>query len=456
MLSWRIHRMDMFSKIKKYIFNPDYRFIIQANRGKYNDMPDEEYLKRRYKALMGRELNLENPLYFSEKLQWLKLYDRNPLYTTMVDKYAAKQYVAKIIGDQYIIPTIGVWDRFDDIDFSSLPNQFVLKCTHDSGGLVICRNKENFNKRLAKKKIERCLKQNYYWRGREWPYKDVKPRIIAEQYMEDEKTHELRDYKIFEFNDIARALFLVTDPDKNKTAKCNFFDTDFKHLSSTFGYSDTTSSPADPKSFDEMIRLAAAFSKGLPNLHTEFYEVNNKAYFGEITFSHKKGNAPGMTDKHSFESNEWKMIPSEYGGGYCLVKDGIVLWFHEIVQGLVDYKFFCMNGTAQLLYISKGLEHHPTAEISFYDLNGNELPFHRNDYKPFHNAIMPSNLTNMITIANQLAKETESPFVRIDLYAINKRIYFSEITFSPCSGMIPFEPQTADSILGESLSLFSM
>lgn len=175
----------MIEKVLEYVKHPTKIFIFLQNRCNFKVLPDKMYLKICYKLATGKKLDLKNPQTFNEKLQWLKLYDRKPEYTRMVDKYEAKKYVAEKIGEEYIIPTLGVWDHFDEIDFDSLPDQFVLKCTHDSGGLVIVRDKAKLDKVAAKQKIEKSLKRNYYYSGREWPYKDVKPRIIAEKYMED-------------------------------------------------------------------------------------------------------------------------------------------------------------------------------------------------------------------------------------------------------------------------------
>ena len=148
-------------------------------------IPDSIYLKNAYKKIMGKNLNLRTPKTFNEKLQWLKLHNRNPLYTTLVDKYAVKNWAARQIGDSYIIPTLGVWDKFEEIDFEKLPNQFVLKCTHDSGSYFICKDKSKLDKIEAQKRFTKALKRNFFYSGREWPYKNVHPRIIAEQYMED-------------------------------------------------------------------------------------------------------------------------------------------------------------------------------------------------------------------------------------------------------------------------------
>ena len=300
--------MVVIKTIWRYIKNPS-RVLLRFSNTKR--MSDEQYLKLLFKSRMGYRLNLKNPQTFNEKLQWLKLYDRKPIYTTMVDKYDAKKYVADVIGEEHIVPTFGVWDKFDDIDFDSLPDQFVLKCTHDCGGLVICRDKSKLDKDKAREKIERSLKRDYYWGDREWPYKNVKPRILAEQYMEDES-----------------------------------------------------------------------------------------------------GN------------------------------------------GLRDYKFFTFNGETKFLYLSEGLENHSTARISFYDLEGNEMPFRRSDYKPFEKMpAMPVNFVEMVELSNRLAADIKSPFVRCDFYSVNGRAYFSEITFFPCGGTLPFEPKEWDEKLGEWIKL---
>ena len=194
-------------------------------RGWLNPLPDKVFLKLMFRARMGSKLDLKHPRTFNEKLQWLKLYDRRTEYTNMVDKYEAKKYVAQKIGEQYIVPTLGVWESFDDIDFEKLPEQFVLKCTHDSGGLVICRNKRNLDIDAARIKIQKSLKFDYYRHGREWPYKEVKPRVIAEKFMKDSETEEgLTDYKFFCFDGEPKAMFIATDRAKQDAeTKFDFF-----------------------------------------------------------------------------------------------------------------------------------------------------------------------------------------------------------------------------------------
>ncbi len=265
--------------------------------GFFNWLGDETYIKWRYRLIFNKRLDIENPISFNEKLQWLKLYDRNFEYTKMVDKYEAKKYVASIIGEKYIIPTIGIYDKFNDIDFEKLPKQFVIKCTHDSGGLIICKDKDKFDKNAARKKINKSLKRNYYYSGREWPYKNVKPRILIEKYMEDIKTKELRDYKFFCFNGLPKFMFLAKDRQIGQT-KFNFYDLDFNLLPFTQGHPNDLSKISKPKTFDEMLELSKKLSANIPQIRVDFYEINGKVYFGELTFYHYSGFT-------KFEPEEW-------------------------------------------------------------------------------------------------------------------------------------------------------
>lgn len=299
----------MIKKLKKIIYNPDLLLSWTINKGILKWIKDETCLKIKYKAALNQKLNLDNPQTFNEKLQWLKLYDRNTEYTKMVDKYEVKKYVADIIGKEYIIPTLGIWDKFENINFEKLPNQFVLKCTHDSGGLVICKDKSKFNIKEAKKKIMGSLKKNYFYSGREWPYKNVKPRIIAEKYMATYKQKEL-----------------------------------------------------------------------------------------------------------------------------------------------IDYKFFCFNGEPKFLYVSEGLSNHENARISFANMNYEKTEFYRKDYRPFDKLPdKPTNFDKMKELSKKLSKNI--PFIRVDFYEVNGQIYFGELTFFPCSGFIPFEPEEWDRKLGDMLKL---
>ncbi len=302
------------SNLKALIGNPAHLFSVLGAKGLLRWLPDKQFLKIAYRLKMGTRLDLKNPQTFNEKLQWLKLYDRKPIYTQMVDKIEAKNIVADAIGEEYIIPTLGVWERFDDIDFDQLPDQFVLKCSHDSGGLVICRDKSKLDLQSAKNKIESSLSKNFYWTGREWPYKDVKPRILAEQYMEDETTHELRDYKFFTFDGVPKALFIATERGSKEETKFDFFDMDFKHLPFTNGHPNAEVMPAKPETFEKMKELAAKLSQNIPQLRVDFYEVNGRTYFGELTFAHWSGLMPFKPEEWDKTFGDWIRLPESHGG----------------------------------------------------------------------------------------------------------------------------------------------
>ena len=216
----------------------------------------------------------------------------------MVDKYEVKQIVKEKIGESYLIPTIGVWDHFEDIDFSSFPKAFVLKCTHDSGSVVICKDIDLFDFAVAKKKLTNALKKNYFYKSREYPYKNVKPRIIAEPYMEDLGTEQLYDYKVFCFNGIANYLFIASDRYKDGPTYFDYFDRDFNRLPIRQAYHPTSKYTFEkPECYEEMIRTAEILSQGIPQTRVDFYVVNGKLYFGEVTFFHHGGFAPFIPEE---------------------------------------------------------------------------------------------------------------------------------------------------------------
>lgn len=247
-------------------------------------VPDKLYLSIMFKSIMGYWPNLKHPKSFSEKLQWLKLYNRRPEFTNMVDKYAVKEYVAKIIGDEYIIPTFGVWDNTEDIEWDKLPNKFVLKCTHDSGGLVICKDKENLNKLETEEKLNKCLHTDYYLSIREWPYKNVPRRIIAEQCIDfDPNLNDLPDYKFFCFNGEPKLIQL--DFDRFKEHKKNLYSIDWELLPFSYNYPSHPEIHFDkPAKLDEMLSIAGKLSKGIPFLRVDLYWTGEQIYFGELTF----------------------------------------------------------------------------------------------------------------------------------------------------------------------------
>lgn len=259
-------------------------YVERANdKGFFRWMPDKCCLHLLYWARLGKRLNLRNPQTYNEKLQWFKLYNRKPEYTMMVDKYEVKKYIADKVGAEYIVPALGVWQRFDDIDFDILPNRFVLKCTHDSGGLVVVRDKETLDLDTAKKKLEKSMKTNYYLHGREWPYKNVKPRIIAESYLEDTELGELRDYKWYCFHGVPKLMAIFCGRSIGATT-VNYFDCSFQPIELTWGYARAKIAPEKPKNFEKMRQLAALLSEDVPCLRVDFYEVNGNVYVGELTF----------------------------------------------------------------------------------------------------------------------------------------------------------------------------
>ena len=272
--------------LRKYITDKNYRFLINASKGKYDSMPDKEYLEKKFYVTMGYPLDLNNPQTFNEKLQWLKLYDRKPEYTMMVDKYKVREYIKEKLGEEYLIPLLGVWDKAEDIDFDKLPNQFVLKCNHNSGlGMYICKDKSKLTQKeikVIRKNLTKGLQQDYYLTGREWPYKNVPRKIIAEKYMEDE-TGQLRDYKFYCFNGEPKIIMINSDREIGKT-KADYFDMDFNWLDLKWGYEHADVKPLKPTNFEKMKELAVVLSKNIPELRMDFYEVNNKIYFGELTF----------------------------------------------------------------------------------------------------------------------------------------------------------------------------
>ena len=287
--------MIRLSSIVKYIIKKDYRFAINAAHGYYHSMPDDEYLKRMFKSTMGYDLDLDNPMTLNEKLNWLKLYDRKPIYTTMVDKYEAK----KFIGDR-VIPTLGVWDHFEDIDFDVLPNQFVLKTTHDSGGVVVCKEKTAFDIESAKRTLNRSLKREYYYLFREWPYKDVKPRIIAEKFLKDDVHGDLRDYKFYTFHGEPKLFCIITDRGGVGGAKANFYDMNFNELDFTWGFPHPERDLEIPHSIAKMVELARLLAKDTYQLRVDFYESCGSVYCGELTLFDGAG-------LEKIEPAEWDM-----------------------------------------------------------------------------------------------------------------------------------------------------
>lgn len=266
-------------------------------------VPDRPYLKIMYRVYTGKNLDLDAPESFNEKLQWLKLNDRKPEYTDMVDKYEVRKFIESRIGEGHLIPLLGIWNDPEEIDFDSLPDKFVLKCTHDCEGLAICRDKASFDRDAAKKKLKMALGRNFFYQGREWPYKNVKPRIICEQYMEDDGQEQLTDYKVFNFNGEPKMIQL--DYDRFTGHKRQFFDTEWNRMDVSFHFPSDNKVIEKPAQLDEMLSLAKTLSKGFPQLRTDFYIVGGKIYVGEMTFFHGTGMGRWTPDSFDKTLGSW-------------------------------------------------------------------------------------------------------------------------------------------------------
>ena len=285
-------------------------------------IPDKTWVEFMYYLHIHKKLDLNNPQSFNEKLQWLKLYDHKPQYTKMADKYEAKEYVASVIGPGYTIPTIGVWDNFDDIDFNSLPDQFVLKSTHDSGGVVICKDKKTFDIRMAEKSLSTRLKHNYFLVGREWPYKNIKRRIIAEEYMtqtqpdipagfqEKSEKASLTDYKVHCFHGVPKIILVCQG--RFSDFREDFYTTDWDHISVKRPRTQNADTLLPrPDNLDQLLEISTKLSQGIPFVRVDFYVVDNRVYIGELTFFPNGGIEPFDPPEYDLELGRLLTLPKE-------------------------------------------------------------------------------------------------------------------------------------------------
>lgn len=274
----------MFKKIIKVLKNPKLAIIYILGFKMFKAIPDAKYLQLKYRLIMGRKLDLKNPKTFNEKLQWLKLNDRRPEYTMLVDKYEVRQHIKETIGEEYLIPLIGVYNNFDEIDFDVLPNEFVLKPNHTSGDVFICRDKSKINYRELKSEVDKWLQREYYWLHREWPYKNVQPKIVCEKYMVDESGIDLKDYKFMCFNGEVRCSFVGLNRQSETGLNIDFYDLEWELMPFERHYPNSGIKLEKPKNYEKMIRLAELLSSELPFVRVDFYEINGRMYFGELTF----------------------------------------------------------------------------------------------------------------------------------------------------------------------------
>ena len=292
---------------KRYLRSPRKLIRDLGKLGWFNWLPDIPCLKLFYWCEMGKKLNLDVPVTYNEKLQWLKLYDRKPEYSKYVDKYTVRSYISETIGEQYLIPLLGVYDSVEEINWDSLPNKFVLKCTHGSGSNIICTDKDKLDIRTSKIKLNKLMKKSWYWFGREWLYKNVKPRIICEKYMVDESGTELKDYKFFCFDGEPKALFVATD--RGIDTRFDFFDLNFNHLPFMQHYKNSVKKIVKPIGFDEMIQLSKILSKDIPHVRVDFYDIYGSIYFGELTFFHFSGFEKFEPEEYDELFGSWLELP---------------------------------------------------------------------------------------------------------------------------------------------------
>lgn len=296
--------------IKKFLNDKKYREEVKLSLfGDY--MSDEQYLKKLYKYRIGRELDLKDPKTYTEKIQWLKLNDHNPIYTIMQDKYLVRNLVAEKIGENYLIPQYAVWNNVDEIDFSLLPNQFVLKCNHDYNSVIICKDKNNFDFDAAKKKLDAALHKDFWKRERQWAYRDIPRKIIAEKFMKDGEEDYLTDYKFFCFSGVPKIMYCSKDKADKPTT--DFFDMNYNCLPIMSRDPNSPIPPEKPEQFEKMKELAHILSDGYPHIRVDFYVINGLIYFGELTMYHNSGLIPFKPHEWEEQMGEWIKLPT--GGG---------------------------------------------------------------------------------------------------------------------------------------------
>lgn len=294
--------MTIFRKINTFFHNP-WALGQKFMEWTWRLWSDASYLKLYYFFNMKKTLPLKNPKTYNEKLQWLKLYDHNPLYTQLVDKFEVKQYVTERIGREYVAHVLGTWDSPEDVSFDALPDSFVLKTTHGGGnvGIIIIKDKSKTDIEKVRSDLKEAMMYDLYKLSKEWPYKNVRRRIFAEEYLEDKETGELRDYKFFCFDGKVKAMFVATERQTREEPFFNFFDENYNILEIKQGHPRATVPPAKPKLFEQMKSIAEVLSKGLPHVRVDLYQANGKIYFGEFTFYHFGGVVP-------FEPVEWDAL----------------------------------------------------------------------------------------------------------------------------------------------------
>lgn len=304
-------KKNIFTRSFKAITHPRLLagYILNKYASRISD--DRKYIKWKYWLTFGEKCDLDNPKTFQEKLQWIKLNDRKEIYHQMVDKYDAKKFIKEKVGEEYVIPTLGIWERFEDIDFDSLPNQFIIKNTHDSGTYFICKDKSQLDiKEVRKRLLIDERKEDYYVFSREWPYKGLKHRIIAEPLLDDGKGDYLTDYKFFTFNGEPKFFYVTSNRGKEGGLKEDFFDVKGNLLEiNQKGYYNNELTPELPRKLNQMVEFCKILSENTYHLRVDFYEVNGKIYCGELTFFDGGGLYPFTPEKYNRLLGDWIKLP---------------------------------------------------------------------------------------------------------------------------------------------------
>jgi len=299
----------MFNKVYRALKSPRKICLVLLNFFS-KIIPDKQFLQIKYYLVFKRKLNFDNPQTYNEKIQWLKLFNRNPKYTIMVDKYLVRDYVKQKIGEQYLVPLLGVWKNSKDINFEKLPNQFVIKCNHNSGlGMCICKEKNSLDYKKVKKKLQKGLQQDYYLTAREWPYKNVPRRIIAEQFLFSENNDQLLDYKFMCFNGKVKCIFVCSGRNTPEGLHVTFFDSQWNLLPFERHYPRNVNGFPKPERLEEMITLAEILARDIPFVRVDFYYINNKIYFGELTFFPGAGFEEFTPPKWDYTLGSWIKLP---------------------------------------------------------------------------------------------------------------------------------------------------
>ena len=288
------------------ISRPDQFVQVLGTAGFLNWVNDEKYIKILYRCRTGKKLSLKNPRTFNEKLQWLKLYDRNERYTKLVDKISAKTVVGDIIGHEHIVPLLGEWKSADDIPFDALPRQFVLKCNHDQGSVILVHDKNTLNKEQVIMFLNHKLKKSPYPGSREYAYKDIKPRVFAEQYLGG----SIIDYKFYCFNGVPKFLYCGQGLTADHSLKIDFFDMNWELMPFYRTDYERLGIIPKPAHLEEMINIATVLSNGVPFVRIDLFEVDDRVFFSEFTLCPAAGFMPFVPEEYDLIVGDWLSLPS--------------------------------------------------------------------------------------------------------------------------------------------------